>query len=211
MAMTNAAPRVCQSCGTSLSIRDRRCPNPACNAADPLDMDAEEVGTTRLMDTRDRATPYKTIAVGLGALLLVVALGYGLVRGAVSYFDTGRPDPTTLPKPTVAGAAPPPGPAGPAGPSASPAAADASPSPAAVQASPSPAGGPRLRVVNTENLGVRLRQRPSTEGQVLRSLSEGTVVEVVGPDANADGITWRNVREPGGATGWVSAEFVAPE
>lgn len=202
--MMNAAPRVCQSCGTSLSIRDRRCPNPTCNAADSLDVDAEEVGTTRLMDARDRAAPYKTIAVGVGALLLVVALGYGLFRGAVSYFDTGRPDPTTLPKPTVVGAAPPPAPGAAAG-------VDASPSPAAAQASPSPTGGPRLRVVNTENLGVRLRQRPSTEGQVLRSLAEGTIVEVVGPDANADGIAWRNVREPGGATGWVSSEFVAPE
>jgi SH3-like domain-containing protein len=66
-------------------------------------------------------------------------------------------------------------------------------------------------VVNTENQGVRFRQRPSTQGQVLRSLPEGTVLEVVGPDSEADGITWRNVREPGGAVGWVAAEFVTPE
>ena len=202
--MMNAVPRVCPSCGTSLSIRDRRCPNPACGADEPFEMPAEDVGTTRIMHGEQPATPYKTIAVGVGALLLVVALGYGLFRFAVSYFDTGRPDPTALPKPTVAAAAPvATAPGGVPGVAVSPAALQPSPSPAA--------GGPRLRVVNTENQGVRFRQRPSAQGQVLRTLPEGTVVELVGPDESGDGITWRNVREPGGAVGWVAAEFVAPE
>ena len=198
----NAIPRVCPSCGTSLSIRDRRCPNPACGADEPFDMPSEEIGTTRVMHAEEPATPYKTIAVGLGALLLVVALGYGLFRFTVSYFDTGRPDPTVLPKPTVAAAALA---------TAPPAVPGVEVSPVAAQASPAPATGPRLKVVNTENQGVRFRQRPSTQGQVLRSLPEGTVLEVVGPDAEADGIAWRNVREPGGAVGWVAAEFVTPE
>lgn len=202
----NAVPRVCASCGTSLSIRDRRCPNPACGADEPFDMPAEEVATTRIMHAEEPATPYKTIAVGVGALLLVVALGYGLFRFTVSYFDGGRPDPTVLPKPTAAAAAV--GTAPGAAPGAVP---GVEVSPVAAQASPSPAAGPRLRVVNTENQGVRFRQRPSTQGQVLRSLPEGTILEVVGPDTNADGVAWRNVREPGGAVGWVAAEFVAPE
>ena len=201
--MMNALPRVCPSCGTSLSLRDRRCPNPACGADEPFDIAAEEAGTTRIMYPEEPATPYKTIAVGVGALLLVVALGYGLFRFGVSYFDGGRPDPTVLPKPTLAAAAP-----AATAPGAVP---GVEVSPVAIQASPSPAAGPRLRVANTENQGVRLRQRASTEGQVLRSLAEGTVVEVVGPDASADGLTWRNVREPGGAVGWVAAEFVVPE
>jgi hypothetical protein len=166
-------------------------------------MPAEDVGTTRIMHADEPATPYKTIAVGLGALLLVVALGYGLFRFTVSYFDTSRPDPTVLPKPTIAVAAP-----AVTAPGAVP---GVEVSPVAIQASPSPAAGPRLKVVNTENQGVRFRQRPSTQGQVLRSLPEGTVLEVVGPDSEADGITWRNVREPGGAVGWVASEFVTPE
>ena len=207
--MMNAVPRVCASCGTSLSIRDRRCPNPACGADEPLDMPAEEIGTTRIMHAEESATPYKTIAVGVGALLLVVALGYGLFRFSVSYFDGGRPDPTVLPKPTAAAAGPAPGATAPGSvPGAVPGVEVA---PSSAEASPSPAAGPRVRVVNTENQGVRFRQRPSTEGQVLRSLPEGTVLEVVGPDAEADGLAWRNVREPGGAVGWVAAEFVAPE
>ena len=74
--MMNAVPRVCPSCGTSLSIRDRRCPNPACGADEPFDMPAEEVGTTRIVCAEEPTTPYKTIAVGVGALLLVVALGH---------------------------------------------------------------------------------------------------------------------------------------
>jgi hypothetical protein len=166
-------------------------------------MSAEEVGTTRIMHAEESATPYKTIAVGVGALLLVVALGYGLFRFSVSYFDTARPDPTALPKPTVAAGAP-----VATAPGAVP---GVEVSPVAAQASPSPAAGPRLKVVNTENQGVRFRQRPSTQGQVLRSLAEGTILEVVGPDADADGMAWRNVREPGGTVGWVAAEFVAPE
>ena len=198
----NAVPRVCASCGTSLSIRDRRCPNPACGADEPFEMAAEEVQTTRLMHAEVPATPYKTLAVGIGALLLVVALGYGLFRFTVSYFDVGRPDPVSLPKPTVAAAAEA---------TAPPAVPGVGVAPVAAQASPSPAAGPRVKVVNTENQGVRFRQRPSTEGQVLRSLPEGAILEVVGPDANADGVAWRNVREPGGAVGWVAAEFVAPE
>ena len=199
--MTHAAASDCPSCGTSLSIRDGRCPNPSCPAYGALDADAHEVGTTRLMHSDESSSPYKTIAVGVGALLLVVALGYGLFRLGVSYFDTGRPDPTTLPRATAAAV------------SSAPAVPGVEGSPIAASASPSPAvaAGARLKVVNTDNQGVRFRQRPSAQGQVLRSLAEGTVVEVAGPDASADGIAWKNVREPSGAVGWVASEFLAPE
>jgi hypothetical protein len=204
--MANAVPRECQTCGTSLSVRDGRCPNPNC-AGDVLTLDAQDMGTTRVVQPAEGASPAKTVAVGIGAILLIVALGYGLVQLGIAYFDTGRPEPTIPPKPAAPVAVATADGAAPGVLSASP-----SPSPVAIQPSPSPGpSGPRQRVANTENLGVRLRQSPSTGAPVLRSLAEGAVVEVVGPDTQADGITWRNVREPGGAVGWVSAEFLVPD
>jgi SH3-like domain-containing protein len=56
---------------------------------------------------------------------------------------------------------------------------------------------------------VNLRARAGERGQRIKTVPEGATLELVGVDEQADGITWRNVREPGGATGWVTARFVA--
>ena len=66
----------------------------------------------------------------------------------------------------------------------------------------------RLRVAETRGAGVNLRASASERGARVKTLAEGTFLEVVGPDQRADGTTWRNVREPGGAVGWVSGSFV---
>ena len=63
-------------------------------------------------------------------------------------------------------------------------------------ASPTPAG-----------LGVRLRLEPSLKGQIVGRLADGTVLEIVGEDKQADGYTWKNVRAPGDGRGWVAAEL----
>jgi SH3-like domain-containing protein len=62
-----------------------------------------------------------------------------------------------------------------------------------------------------EGQGANPRQRPSTLAPVLRTLPEGTVVEAIGGEQNAENRMWRNVRDPGGATGWVASELLAPE
>ena len=158
-------------------------------------------------------TQNKTILVLVGVLVLIVLVGFLLFRFGMSFFEAGRPDPSTqatstagplvLPPTLAPGGSPVPG---------------ASPSPAAGTTiapppSPSPAPAPsvRLKVVNTEGQGANMRQRPSTTAPVLRTLPEGTVVEAIGGEQQAEGRAWRNVRDPGGATGWVAAEFVGPE
>jgi len=140
------------------------------------------------------------VLVLAGVLVLIVAVGFLLFRVAMSFFEGGRPDPATLattPVPPVVlaptlSASPGPG---------------ASPSPVGATlispaASPSPAAtGVRLKVANTEGQGANMRQRPSTTAPILRTLPEGTAVEAIGGETNAEGRAWRNVRDPGGATG----------
>ena len=73
---------------------------------------------------------------------------------------------------------------------------------------PTPAAE-RVRVTGTNGSGVNLRARAGERGQRIKTVPEGTTLELVGADEQADGMTWRNVREPGGSTGWVAARFVA--
>ena len=94
----------------------------------------------------------------------------------------------------------------------------------AVEAAPEPAVAPtpipqpatqptpvveRVRVIGTNGSGVNLRARAGERGARIKTLAEGTPLELVGADELTDGMTWRNVREPGGSTGWVAARFVA--
>jgi len=66
----------------------------------------------------------------------------------------------------------------------------------------------RVRVAGTNGSGVNLRAKAGERGQRLKTLAEGTALELVGGDEQSDGLTWRNVREPGGTSGWVAARFV---
>jgi hypothetical protein len=75
---------------------------------------------------------------------------------------------------------------------------------------PSSGGGQRLRVANTGGTGVRLRTGPSRTARIAGVLPEGTTLEVVGPDAQGDGLTWKNVRAPGDGRGYVAADYTAP-
>jgi hypothetical protein len=77
-----------------------------------------------------------------------------------------------------------------------------------------PAGPAALRVARTDGTGVNLRATPGASGKASAILLEGTTVEVVGDDVQADGRTWRHVRTVGstsdGVTGWVAAQFLVP-
>jgi len=151
--------------------------------------------------------PYRTALILIGVLVLIVVVGYLLFSVAMRYFESGRPEPGSSPNATPAPVVVP-GPPSP-GPSPSPSTLiqpAASPSP-----SPSPAAGVRMKIVNTDSQGANMRQRPSTTAPVLRTLPEGAVVEVIGGETNAEGRSWRNVRDPGGATGWVAADLLASE
>jgi hypothetical protein len=66
----------------------------------------------------------------------------------------------------------------------------------------------RVRVALTGGAGVNLRARAGERGQRLKTMPEGAVLEIVGGDVLADGLTWRQVRDAAGTTGWVAGKFV---
>ena len=80
------------------------------------------------------------------------------------------------------------------------------PSPAA-----SPVGNPRVRVMGAGAEGVNLRAEPSGNGARLKGLFDGAELEPLGEDVEADGRTWRHVRDPADRSeGWVAGEFLGP-
>lgn len=226
----SSEPRRCPFCNAVMTPGQRTCPNPECGNPYPFDDDqltsSPPPGTppgaapsgSRRRAGRDGGgggalaslAPHKTMLVLVGVLILIVLVGFLLFRFGMSFFEAGRPDPSTLPTSTA-------GPVVVPTPGASPAALP-SPSPGAgtvISPAPSPspsvAPGVRLKVANTEGQGANMRQRPSTTAPVLRTLPDGTVVEAIGGEQNAEGRNWRNVRDPGGATGWIASELLAPE
>jgi hypothetical protein len=77
-----------------------------------------------------------------------------------------------------------------------------------VTAEPTPAPE-RVKVSFANGSGVNLRARAGERGQRLKSVPEGTVLEVIGGDETADGIAWRNVRDANGTAGWMASKFLA--
>jgi hypothetical protein len=71
-----------------------------------------------------------------------------------------------------------------------------------------PSGGERLTVAGTGSEGLFMRDAP--QGNLVMTLPEGSVVEVAGPDQEAGGLIWKHIREPGGAEGWSSADYLQP-
>jgi hypothetical protein len=79
-------------------------------------------------------------------------------------------------------------------------------------AAATPVAPPRARVVGAGADEINLRAEPSVNGARLKGLSDGVELEVLGEDVEADGRTWRHVRDPAdGAEGWVAAEFLGPD
>ena len=230
----SSEPRRCPFCNAVMTSGQRMCPNPECG--NPYPFDDEQ--TTNLPPAGGPASrparaaggrgagregaaaggalgalaPHKTILVLVGVLVLIVLVGFLLFRFGMSFFEAARPDPSTLPTSTAGPVVVPPTLSAAGSP-----VAGASPSPGAgtviaPAASPSPAApGARLKVANTEGQGANMRQRPSTTAPVLRTLPDGTVVEAIGGETNAEGRNWRNVRDPAGQTGWIASELLGPE
>ena len=202
--------RECPFCGEPQELGQRVCP--ACGNRYPFG-DEEETTVARAVapaPPRRRRTPwYRTIPVLVAVLLGAVALGYALFRLGVDYLESRRPDPASAPAPVLAGS---PVPA-----SASPGVLGSpSPSPVVIgpagAASPTPPAIGRARVVNTEGQGANMRQRPTTTAPVVRSIPDGTVLDVIGADQQGEGRTWRNVRDPTeGASGWIASDFLQAE
>jgi hypothetical protein len=86
-----------------------------------------------------------------------------------------------------------------------------SPTPGPGSSASAPASKPAGEQVKvTEAGGVNMRERPGPTGPVIKTVPEGTVLRIVGPDQQMDGKAWRNVRDDTGSTGWIVAELLEP-
>lgn len=68
--------------------------------------------------------------------------------------------------------------------------------------------GEKVKVVNADGGSVNMRSDPSTGAAVVTQVAEGTILDVVGPNTDADGRTWRNVKTPDNQTGWIASTFL---
>jgi hypothetical protein len=91
-------------------------------------------------------------------------------------------------------------------PAASPTLASAPASP--VPPAPSPPPVRRVFVADTDGEGAFVRWTPSRDDRV-KAYPEGTELEVVGPEVETEGITWRRVRAPDGLVGWIPKQYTA--
>jgi Bacterial SH3 domain len=67
----------------------------------------------------------------------------------------------------------------------------------------------RSRVTGTGDDGLSLRAEPRSASERLKTIPDGAELELTGEEQEADGRTWRAVRDPSdGMTGWVAAEFL---
>lgn len=89
------------------------------------------------------------------------------------------------------------------------------PTPTAAQqptsAPPEPTAAPaRVKVSGVGADGLNVRTEPSANAPRLKTIAEGAELEIAGEDRQAEGRTWRNVRDPSdGAVGWAAADFLA--
>ncbi|HLF26368.1 MAG TPA: SH3 domain-containing protein [Anaerolineae bacterium] len=127
-------------------------------------------------------------AVCVGGLLLCAFGGRSLLAGFASPTAT----PTVFARPTF-----------------TPAPTDTptpTPTPTPVPPPTTIAVGGFVRVVE----GVNFRTEASTQGQLIRSLADGVVLEVVGGPTEADGLTWWQLRDVDGSIGWAAAQYLVP-
>lgn len=82
----------------------------------------------------------------------------------------------------------------------------ASPSPEATVA-PTATTAPVTAVVSS-GVGVWLRGAPSTNGEQLEWLLDGTVVTLLAQQETADDLLWQQVRTDAGVEGWVARDFL---
>lgn len=68
----------------------------------------------------------------------------------------------------------------------------------------------KLQVQGTGSDGLVLRSTPGQASELRKTLDDGAIVTVIGPDAAADGRVWRNIRDASGAEGWAAGDWLKP-
>lgn len=107
-------------------------------------------------------------------------------------------------------------PTAPSAPVVQPTTAPVQPSPTSPVASPTPQAtaaptdtpAPQTATVSS-GVGVWLRGAPSTGGEQLEWLLDGTVVTLLSGQQTADDLLWQQVRTQAGVEGWVARDFLA--
>jgi SH3-like domain-containing protein len=164
---------------------------------------AQPVNPVRSYDTESSRPMPRAQWIGLGlAAALAVALTAGLVFVVLTMVRPGTQTATPTPLPVVVSPTVPS--------SVAQIFATSTPPPNAPTATPQGVGQ-RLQVANTGAEGANLRRDPGQGGERLKTIPDGSVVEVVGPDRTVDGIIWKNVRDLQGEAGWIAGSFLAAE
>jgi uncharacterized protein YgiM (DUF1202 family) len=84
-------------------------------------------------------------------------------------------------------------------------------SPSAVAQNPDADGeAKKVKVKESDGTGANLRDKPGQAGTVVKTISEGAVLEVIGEDKQMDGKAWKNVKDDAGTTGWMASELLEP-
>jgi hypothetical protein len=78
----------------------------------------------------------------------------------------------------------------------------------AATAAPTATTAPQTATVSS-GVGVWLRGAPSTTGEQLEWLLDGTVVTLLAGQQTADDLLWQQVRTATGVEGWVARDFLA--
>ncbi|MCL5263990.1 MAG: SH3 domain-containing protein [Chloroflexi bacterium] len=64
-----------------------------------------------------------------------------------------------------------------------------------------------VKIANTGGDGVFLRRTPRSNDKLVAWM-DGTILQIVGENREAEGIVWRNVKDPKGNIGWVPAQYL---
>ncbi|MBC8162420.1 MAG: SH3 domain-containing protein [Roseiflexaceae bacterium] len=79
---------------------------------------------------------------------------------------------------------------------------------ATVTPAPQPAVAAQFRVFGTAEQGLFLRADHTTDANVVETLTDGSVVTIVGEDFVGTDRVWKNIQSPGGQQGWAASEFL---
>jgi len=82
---------------------------------------------------------------------------------------------------------------------------------AATQPAAGLAIGSKAKVTGTGGSGLNMRAGAGTGHARVKTLPEGTVVEVIGGPKEANSYTWWQVRDDGGTSGWVVSKFLVQQ
>jgi len=93
-------------------------------------------------------------------------------------------------------------------PTATSAAGQATATPSEPTAAGTFAEGDKVVVAGTEGAGLRIRMGAGTGYDRIKTVDEGTVLEIVGGPKDANNIAWYQVRDSSGTTGWAAAEYL---